>query len=130
MVLFGDPVIQQEKFYHISDIDTIVHTPPNSIIYLPYTKENLDIITYAQQNHIRMALEAHSIQAIIYAHNLGANYIVVNEHLAKDAQKIAENYLFDAKIIVLCDNASMIETMALLGVDGVLFPNGIVKISS
>jgi hypothetical protein len=50
--------------------------------------------------------------------------------LAKTAQNVAENYLFDAKILVLIEKEDEIEELALLGVDGVVFSNTIIKINS
>ena len=54
---------------------------------------------------------------------------MVDETLAKSAQGAADTYLFNAKILVHIDSEEKIEAMASEGVDGVLFSEGIVKIS-
>lgn len=128
MLFFGHRFIQSEKFYHLFDIDTIIQTPPSSTIYLEFDEKNLDIINYLQKNKINFAIKVKNITELMYASALGASYIHVEQKLAKTAQKIAENYLFDAKILVHVENEEAIEEMALLGVDGVIFPEAIVKI--
>ncbi|UCN00679.1 hypothetical protein LCX93_01840 [Sulfurimonas sp. SWIR-19] len=130
MLLFGHRFIKSEKFYHVSDTDAIVQTPPASIIYLEFEEKNLDIIEYLNQNSIKFALKVQDVTELIYASALGAGYIHVEQKLAKTAQKIAENYLFDAKILVHIENEDEIEEMALLGIDGVVFTEAIVKIAS
>ncbi|QOP40491.1 hypothetical protein [Sulfurimonas marina] len=129
MLLFGHRFIESESFYHISDIDDIAHTPPSSKLYLAFHEDNLDIINYLQKNSISFALNVQNIRELIYASALGAHYILVPKSLAKTAQNIAENYLFDSKILVHIEDEEEIEELALLGVDGALFAEAIVKIS-
>ncbi len=130
MLIFGHRFITSERLYHIGDVEAILHTPSNSLIYLPFSEQNLDIITHLRSNTIRFALEAETIRDVIYAENLGAAFIIVKDELAKSTQKIAETYLFDAKILVHIQEESQIETMAYEGIDGVLFSDAIVKITS
>ena len=130
MLLFGHRFINSEKFYHITDIDAIKKTPPSSALYIKFNEENLDIIEYAYANSITFALSVKSVTELIYASALRASYIVVTNDMAKTAQSIAENYLFDAKILTKIDDENAIEEMAELGIDGVIFSNAIVKINS
>jgi hypothetical protein len=130
MLIFGHTFIPAAEFYHIFDIDSIKKTPPSSILYLHFHKDNLDIIDHLRLNNMNFALEVSNITELIYAAALDASYIFVQKKLAKTAQNIAESYLFDAKILVHINKESEIEEMALLGIDGVVFPEAIVKISS
>ena len=130
MLLFGHRFIQNSLFYHVFDIESIEKTPSSSKIYLDFNEKNLDIITHLQLNQIPFALGIANITELIYASALGASYILVDKELAKTAQSIAENYLFDAKILVHITQESEIEEMALLGIDGVIFPEAIIKVSS
>jgi len=130
MLIFGHKFIPSESFYHVINIDAIHHTPPSSTIYLEFSEDNLDIITHARENGVSMALKISTITELIYASSLGASYIVVSGENAKTAQNIAENYLFDAKILVMIDNYDAIEELALLGVDGVICSNAIIKTNS
>jgi hypothetical protein len=130
MLLFGHRFIKSEKFYHIIDVDAIEKTPPSSTLYIKFNEENLDIIEYAYANSIAFALSVADVTELIYASALGARYIVVSNELAKSAQEIAENYLFDAKILTKIKDEDAIQEMAELGIDGVLFSNAIIKINS
>ncbi len=130
MMIFGHRFLSSENFYHIPNIEALENTPPSSTIFLPFEEESLDIIEHLRDNNIPFVLQVSSITEIIYASSLGSSYIVVSKELSKTAQNIANNYLFDAKILVTIEDESEIEEMALLGVDGVLFSNAVIKINS
>ena len=130
VLLFGHKFIDSESFYHILDIDSIKHTPPSSTIYLEFSEKNLDIIKHANLNNIAMALKVQSITELIYAAALNARYVIVPKESVKTYQNIAENYLLDSKILVVIESEEDIEPMALLGVDGILFSNAIIKTNS
>jgi len=130
MLLFGHRFIKNENLYYISDTDAIKHTPPASTLYMKFEESNLDLITYAESNSVAFALGVANTTELIYASALGAKYILVKKELAKTAQKVAESYLFDAKILVRIEDEDEIEEMAVLGIDGVIFSNAIIKINS
>ncbi len=130
MLIFGHKFIPSESLYHTPNIDSITNTPPSSIIYLEFSEDNLDIINHAISNQVEFALSITDITELIYASALGAKYILVSREAAKTAQNIAENYLFDAKILVNISDNEEIEEIALLGIDGVIFSNAIIKINS
>lgn len=130
MLLFGHPYIDFEPFYHIDEIDEIEYTPANSTLFIHFKEENLDIIRHMQKNRLTFALEAGDLTEVIFAHNLGAKYILVNEALAKSAQNVAENYLFDAKILCRLKSDADLEEKIIEGIDGVIFAPAIIKISN
>lgn len=130
MLIFGHRFIPSVSFYHVEDMDSITNTPPNSTIHIDFKEENLDIISHTNLNQISTSLFVTSIQELIYASALNASFIVVPKELASLAKKIANEYLFDAKILVLIKEENEIEEFALLGVDGVIFLNAIVKINA
>ncbi len=130
MLLFGHPYIDYKPFYHIEEIDEIEYTPANSTLFLHFKEESLDIIRYMQKNHLTFALQASDLNEVIFAHNLGAKYILVNETLAKSAQNVAENYLFDAKILCHLKSDTNLEEKIIEGIDGVIFAQAIIKISN
>lgn len=130
MIFFGHRFLKSENFYHIFDIEAILNTPPVSTIYIEFDEKNLDVINHASENFIKTAIFAKNITQILYASSLGASYIVVEKELAKTAQDIAQSYLFDAKILILIEDENEIEELALLEVDGVIFSNAIIKVTS
>lgn len=130
MLIFGHRFIDSENFYHIQSIDAIKNTPSSSTIVVDFKEENLDIIKHAVVNYMPLAINVENITQIIYASSLGATYIVLEKELAKTAQNLADNYLFDAKILVHVEQEDEIEELALLGVDGIIFSNAIIKVNS
>ena len=130
MIFFGHRFIDSENLYHVQSIDAIQNTPPSSIIYINFHEENLDVVKHCVVNGARVALHVEDITQIMYGSALGASYIVVSRNMAKTAQDLAQNYLFDAKILVSIEDEDEIEELALLGVDGVIFSNAIIKINS
>lgn len=130
MLIFGHRFIPSVSFYHVEDMDSITNTPPNSTIHIDFKEENLDIISHTNLNQISTSLFVTSIQELIYASALNASFIIVPKELASLAKEIANEYLFDAKILVLIKEENEIEEFALLGVDGAIFLNAIVKINA
>lgn len=130
MYIYGHRFIESESFYHVTNIDAILNTPSNGTIYLDFSEDNLEIINHATSNGVILALGATTITEIIYASSLGASFIVVPKELSKTAQNIANNYLFDAKILIHITEEVEIEELAILGVDGIIFSNAIIKINS
>ena len=128
MLLFGHRFIKSPSFYHISNIDAITSTPPSSTIYFEFSEENLDIIHHANLNNISMALSVKTIQEFIYASSLNASYMIIDKEMAKTAHDIAQNYLFDAKVLVKISEDEEIEEIAILGVDGVIYSSAIIKV--
>jgi len=130
MLLYGHRFIPSESFYHVLDIDSIKNTPPSSVVHIEFCEENLDIIEHTKMNQVRSSICCQTITELIYASSLGATFIVIHPDLCKNAIKVANDYLFDAKILVLIQDENEIEGLALTGVDGVIFSNAIVKINS
>ena len=130
MLFFGHRFLKSQNFYHINSIEAILNTPSSSFIYLEFSEENLDIIQHLNENNITYALSISNITELMYASSLNADYIIVEKELAKSAQNIAESYLFDAKILIATNEENDIEELALLGVDGLIFPSAIIKINS
>ncbi len=128
MLIFGHRFIPSETLYHIEDTDAIVHTPPGATLLVVFDEKHLDLIGYLRENDLPFALDVGTVKELVFGENLGARYLLVEETLAKSAQKIAETYLFDAKILCRIGDESRIEAMAFEGVDGVICPEGIVKV--
>ncbi len=129
MLLFGYPHIRHEKLYHVSSIEAIRHTPPNSTLLFSYDKEVFDLIEYARENALMFALDVNSLKDAIVSENLDARYILVRHDIAKSVQKAADTYIFDAKVLVHIDDEENIETLADEGIDGVIFAEAVIKIS-
>jgi len=123
-------LVDHGSFYQVINTDAINNTPPNSSVLLDYSEDNIETIVYAKNNSIDFCLKVQNVTEIIYASNLGASYILVDKDLAKTAQNLANNYLFDAKILVMIEDDDEIEELALLGVDGVIYSDAVIKTNS
>ena len=130
MLFFGHRFIPSKHFYHLSFIDSIKHTPSSSSIYISFSEKNIEILKHCVLNKVEIAVHVKNIAQLLYASALGASYIVVEKELAKSAQILANNYLFDAKILAKIDEEEDIEELAILGVDGVIFGNAIIKVNA
>ena len=130
MILFGHPYIDFKPFYHIEEIDEIEHTPANSLLFTKFSEENLDIIKHMQANKLIFAIEISTLSEAVLAHNLNASYIIVSEKIAKSVQNIAENYLFDAKVLCRLNKEDELTEKILEGIDGVIYAQAIIKISN
>lgn len=130
MLFYGHRFIKSRAFYHVYSTDAISSTPPSSTIYIEFDEANFDLIEYAKANSVSFAIKVHTLSEVAYASAFGASFIVVDSSLAKEAQQIAENYLFDSKILALIRDESEIEKLLHTGVDGVIFHSCIVKISN
>ena len=130
MIFFGHRFLKSENFYHVLSIEAILNTPPSSTLYIEFSEKNLDIINHVTLNSMPFALHVQNATQVLYASSFGANYIVLSSQLAKTAQGLAENYLFDAKILALIEDENEIEELGFLGVDGVIFSNAIIKTNS
>ena len=129
MLLFGHPHIPSEKLYHISSIEAIEHTPPNSVLLFSCDEEVFELINFARTNGLEFALDISSLKQAIICENLDAKYLLVNNSLSKSIQNAADTYLFDAKILVHIEDENGIENVANQGIDGAILPEAIIKIS-
>ncbi|MDK9692927.1 MAG: hypothetical protein OEL19_01610 [Sulfurimonas sp.] len=130
MIFFGHRFLASKSFYHIQSIEAIQNTPPSSTLFVVFSENNLDIIEHMKRNQLPFALSIKNITELLYASALGTSYIIVEKNLAKTSQNIAQEYLMDAKVLAFISDEEDIEELGLLGIDGVIFADAIVKINS
>ncbi|RUM44876.1 MAG: hypothetical protein DSY46_04420 [Hydrogenimonas sp.] len=126
MMIIGHPDIPFEPLYFVETIEEIAKTPPNSTLWLGAFQEAKAIAKHCHTNHIAYAVMATSINDALLANALHARYILADETMAPKLQKIAETYLFDAKIIVPISEEQEMERIAQAGIDGVIFQSAII----
>ncbi|WP_169974440.1 MULTISPECIES: hypothetical protein [unclassified Campylobacter] len=71
------------------------------------------------------SLKTDDIVQVVIANACGAKYIITPKELAKEAAKIAQNYLFDSQICVIIESQAEIKELCELGVDAAIFKQGI-----
>lgn len=120
MIIIGDELIPFESFSNIDSIDSIKETKANSTVLFNYSDE---ITKYCFENEISFTVVVNSIKEAIYSSNFNAKYIIANKELAKELQKIADNYMYDAKILAIIESSDEFEEIAKAQIDGVIFKN-------
>lgn len=120
MILIGDKLIPYASIFNISSIEDIKNTKANSIISFRY---NENLLTYSFKNELDYAVVVSSITEAIYANSLNASYIICEKNISKDIQKIADNYMFDSKVLALIESSKEIEEIAQNEIDGIIYKN-------
>ena len=118
MILIGDKLVPFDNIFNISSIEEIKNTKANSIISFRY---NESLLTYCFENELKYAVIVTSIKEAIYANSLDAMYIICEKELSKDVQKIADNYMFDSKVLAIIKSSEELEEIAQNEIDGIIY---------
>jgi hypothetical protein len=123
MLLIGHELIPSEPFYHVDTLEKIAQTPSNAKLYFEF---DAALARYCSANGLVFALHVKNIKELVLGNALGASFFIVDKSLALQAQKIADDYLFDAKILLIASDDNDIEFAALHGIDGLIFNAGLI----
>ncbi len=121
MLIFNHKYIDSPKFIEIKNIDEINKTTPKDILLLSQLKEPFKVAKHCRDNSLIYATKVNSIKESIFANSLNSTYIIANLELAKVLQNIANEYLWDAKILTPIKDDTELEKIALLSIDGVIY---------
>ena len=122
MILIGHALVAYEPFYAIENSEQITKTPSNAPLVFHFDAKLCD---YCQKNQLSFALHVKNIQELVLGNALGASYFIVDKSLAINAQKVADDYLFDGKVLLLGNDENEIEFVAFNAIDGIIFEKGI-----
>ena len=120
MILIGDKLLPFENISFLSNIKEIENTKANSTVLFEYNEE---ILIYSYKNELATAVIVKSIKEAIYCNNLNAKYIISQKELAIELQKIADNYMYDSKILAIIDSNDEFEQIAKCEIDGIIYRN-------
>lgn len=118
MILIGDKLIPSENISKITEIKDIEKTKSNSTLLFGY---DMELMKYCHNNSLDFAVVIQNIKELIYSSQFDAKYIICNRALSLTAQKIADNYLFDSKILVIIEHCDEIEWVAQNEIDGAVY---------
>ena len=118
MIILGDKNLPYENIFFVSSIEEIVNTKANSTLLFFY---NLELLKYSYENELSSAVIVTSIKDAIYSNNLNAKYIISENDLATQIQKIADNYMYDSKNLVIINSNEEFEQIAKAQIDGAIF---------
>ena len=125
MIVIGHPWIKSQHFSKVFSIEDIKSTKTDDIVLLEPLVDSHIHAQYCQSNNIAYAVVTNTLDDAIFANALGAAYMICEEDDALMIQPIAQEYLFDTRILVLIHNDKDISKIARGGIDGVVFAEAI-----
>jgi len=123
MLIFGSNYIKNSTLRAINSIEDIDKTTPNDILLLKEFKKPFDLAKYCQKNNLIYAIEAKNLLDSIYASALDAGFVIADFELAKQIQTLANEYLWDMKVLAKIKNEKELEIVAKAFIDGAIFYN-------
>jgi hypothetical protein len=125
MILIGHPWIESTKFCRAYTEEEIDNIPENQTVLLEPLVDSHNLARYCHDNDIPYAVVINSLDEAIYANALGARYVICDEDTALMVQPVANEYLFDTRILVLIKSEKEVSKIARSGIDGVVFGSAI-----
>lgn len=125
MLIIGHPWVAYRPFYFIKKEEDIARTPSGSTVIFSFSEDSLDLAGHCRQNAIPYALICDTRRDVLFAQALGCSYIVCDKEVVEAAQKFADGYLFDAKILLYSSVEADLEWAAEREIDGILLEEGI-----
>jgi hypothetical protein len=121
MILLNHPDLKSQKVVFVDSSTDVLTTPTGSL--LVYTFDRTMIENYQQMitGGLPLAIEVASIVELLLVASFSPRFCIVPTFLAKEAQRLATNYLWDTKVIVAITREQEIVWASLLELDGVLF---------
>ncbi len=119
MIILNDKRFSDEKFFEIKTKEDIQNSKNNSTLLFQYNEQDIELYKFCKKNNIPYAVEITSITEFIFISTLDAKYAFCSDlEIAKNLQKIADNYLSDTRIIVKAP-LKKIEKIAIFEIDGI-----------
>jgi len=125
MIIIGHPWITSSSFRKVFSIDDIQESKSDDIVLLEPLVDSHTYAQHCQNNNITFSVVVNTLDDALFANALGAKYIICEEDDALMIQPIAQEYLFDARLLVLIHSEKEISKIARGGVDGVIFAEAI-----
>jgi len=125
MIIIGHHLIQFEPLFFIKESEDIKNTPSNSVVIFEFDSKTIPLCRYCNENAVDFALIADSYHDLILSSTFDPKYIVCDKALSPKAQKFADDYVLDSKVLYYSSDESDLEWVAENAIDGILFEEGI-----
>ncbi len=125
MIIIGHPWIKSQRFCKVFSIEDITKSKVDEVMLLEPLVDSHKYAKHCKEHTISFAIVVNTLEDALFANALGANYIVCEEDDALMIQPIAQEYLFDTRIVVLVHSNKDISKLARAKIDGVIFPEAI-----
>jgi len=120
VIVIGHKLIDYPNFFRIEKVEAVHNSSPKDVLFVEVPSD-YEAWSYLSKHKLAFASVAKSIKEAIFLNALDATYIIVSKNDASRFQKIANEYLFDSKILAIIESEDEIEDVAEFGVDGVIF---------
>jgi len=117
MEIIGFSEIEGVEIVKINSIDEVKNTLANQLVIFNF---DLELIKYCSKNEVEFGVIVKNIKEALLSNHFLAKYIIVEKENAKLIQKIANNYMFDSKVLQVVDSLDEIESVALNEIDGII----------
>jgi len=125
MILIGHPWVNSPKFIKVFGEEDIKKCEADDIVLLEPLVDAHTLACYCRENGIAFAIPVMLLQEAVLANAMGAKYMICEEGTALMIQPIAQEYLFDTRILVLIQEEKEIAKHARSFIDGVIFGEAI-----
>ena len=125
MIIIGHPWIESSRFCKVFSQEDIKKSEVDDILLLEPLVDSVELAKYCQNNDIPYAVSVNTLNEALFCNALDANFIICEEDDACIIQPIAQEYLFDTKVLVLVLDEKDIAKVARSGIDGVIFAEAI-----
>ena len=125
MIIIGHPWIKSNRFFKVFSIKGIEKSQADDVILLEPLVDSNAYAVHCQENNIPFAIVANTLDDALFANALGAKYIICEEDDALMIQPIANEYLFDTRILAHVHSEKEISKIARGHIDGVVFSEAI-----
>lgn len=121
MLLVGHPLIAHPAFKGVGSETEAQSLAKGSLIAYIKGENKETLWKFCQENSVKYASKAASVKDAVLLNAMDAHYILCDRTQVLEFQKLADDYLFDSKILLLIGNEAEIEDAAKYRVDGVIF---------
>ena len=121
MIIIGHPWIESKRFCTITTQEELTASTAEDVVLLEPLNKSYTLAHYCKKNMITFAVKVDALTEALFSNALGASYIICEADIAKQIQPIAQEYLFDTRILVPIDDEKEIEKLAHASIDGVIF---------
>jgi len=125
MIIIGHPWIAGQTFKSVEALSDIAETEPTEILLLTVLEKSHELAVHCQKNKLPYAVRSNLLKDALFANALGAKYFICDVENAEAIQKAAQEYLFDTRILAAINSEEKMESLAKMGIDGVVFPEAI-----
>ena len=127
MIIIGHNLVDYNSLYMVKNVTSIYTTPSNQIVLIKFSLNNVKIMKFCKKNSIEFAVLVKNLTQLAISNAYQPKFLLVKKRLAIIAQKFADEYLTDAKILLKSNSYNDIKFVANNFIDGIIFKEGIKK---